>query len=234
MGSAFLDWPSGGPTNWLGKWEKLINQANQYDEPPRTWLRDVCLVWKRVSDLTVFFVNVKDKMQENNANDYTHTTISTKIQYYWELKKQGSALCLVNKPKATRSAFASEEVTLDGDEADNLDSDGIKSKRGKKRKNESSGQALSNKRQIPSSRSAKPSKTQKTNESRKRSKGLCSACGGQSHTFSRCYLVLERKKDWILQEVQDTFTSNMKAPTFRKKVEDFRKARSTMDKLADE
>ncbi|MCJ1462703.1 hypothetical protein MMC07_001306 [Pseudocyphellaria aurata] len=82
MGSAFLDWPSGGPTNWLGKWQKLINQANRYDKPLRTWLRDVCLVWERVSDLTVFFANVKDKMQENNANDYTHTTISAKIQYY--------------------------------------------------------------------------------------------------------------------------------------------------------
>ena len=30
MGIVVLDWPSGGPTNWRAKWEKLINQATRY------------------------------------------------------------------------------------------------------------------------------------------------------------------------------------------------------------
>ncbi|MCJ1426997.1 hypothetical protein MMC29_004900 [Sticta canariensis] len=117
MGVALLDWPSGGPTNWLAKWEKLINQATRYDEPLLSWLRDICLVWQRVSDLAVLLSNVKDKMEENDAARYTPALASSKIQYYWELKKQGSALRDTNKPKATRSAFAAT-ATLNGEEAD--------------------------------------------------------------------------------------------------------------------
>lgn len=39
MSDAHGGWPPGGPTTWLAKWEELINQAERYDEPLRTWLR---------------------------------------------------------------------------------------------------------------------------------------------------------------------------------------------------
>ena len=59
MGTALQDWPTGGPSNWLAKWEKIINQAARHDEPLRTWLRDVGLVWERVPDLAFYFKQVK-------------------------------------------------------------------------------------------------------------------------------------------------------------------------------
>ncbi|MCJ1423110.1 hypothetical protein MMC29_000991, partial [Sticta canariensis] len=166
-GVALLDWLSaGGPINWLAKWEKLINQATRYDEPFRSWLRDVCLVWKRVSDLAVFFSNVKDRMEENDTARYTPALISSKIQYYWELKKQGSALRVTNKPKATRSAFTAEKVTLNGEEVDapttpeGADSEAPKKKRGKRQSDEprSSSTGKRQKRNSnPSSESQLPS-----------------------------------------------------------------------------
>lgn len=38
MGDAHLGWPPGGPALWIAKWEELLNQAERYDEPQRTWL----------------------------------------------------------------------------------------------------------------------------------------------------------------------------------------------------
>ena len=52
MGNTHLDWPSDGPTIWLAKWEELINKAERYNENLPIWLRDVCLVWEQVPDLT--------------------------------------------------------------------------------------------------------------------------------------------------------------------------------------
>ena len=49
------------------------------------------------------------------------------------------------------------------------------------------------------------------------------ACGGPTHRFSRCFLVLGIEKDWLSQEARDTFTNNIKVLIFWKKVEDLRK-----------
>ncbi len=43
MGNTHLDWPLGGPTLWLARWERLIIKAEQYEENLPSWLIDVCL-----------------------------------------------------------------------------------------------------------------------------------------------------------------------------------------------
>ncbi len=42
----------------------------------------------------------------------------------------------------------------------------------------------------------------------------CSACGGTTHSFTRCDLVQEQDKDWILKQNRETFRSNMKMAIF--------------------
>ena len=78
MGEAHGSWSSGGPTLWLAKWKELINKAEQYDEPLRTWLRDVCLVWKQVSDLGVYFSQVQINLKKGDIAQYTLAEISSK------------------------------------------------------------------------------------------------------------------------------------------------------------
>lgn len=114
---AFVDWPSGGPTAWLSKWEELINRADQYEDPLPTWLRDICLVWERVSALNVFFTNVQIDIQQNTATNYTPDSVRGSITRFWEHKKQGLSLRVAGRPKATRSAFTTQKVTFDGEEA---------------------------------------------------------------------------------------------------------------------
>lgn len=116
MGEAHGGWPSGGPTIWLAKWEELINQAKRYDEPLRTWLRDVCLVWEQVPDLTVYSSQVQISLERGDTAQYTPAKISLQIHCRWEHRKQGLALRAINRPKATRSAFTATEATFDGEE----------------------------------------------------------------------------------------------------------------------
>ena len=107
MNVALADWPKGGPSNWLAKWEDLIRRANQYDEPLRNWLMDVTLMWQRLQDLNVFFKTVESAMRKGNLAEYDQASISAEIQQRWEVKKQGSTLRCA-KPKATQSAFSTQ------------------------------------------------------------------------------------------------------------------------------
>lgn len=94
-----------------------ISCANQYDEPtPRSWLADIYLVWQLVPDLNVYFGSVAPKMQEEKAAKYPHASISAAIQPDWELRNQGSSLHY-SRPKTTRSAFSTQEITFNGEEA---------------------------------------------------------------------------------------------------------------------
>lgn len=110
---AFLDWPLGGPFNWLAKWEQLTNQAERYNEPLPTWSGDVCLVWERVPALSVYIHTVQMRIQENDTDKNTISEVSGKIQHFWEQKKRSLALRTTTRPKATRSAFTTQEVTFD-------------------------------------------------------------------------------------------------------------------------
>ena len=62
----------------------------------------------------MYFSNVKLDLRNNNTEAYTVSSVSATIQWHWEYKRQGTALQIPGKPKATRSAFATQEATLDG------------------------------------------------------------------------------------------------------------------------
>ena len=223
MTVALADWPSGGPNTWLGKWEKIHNDSIQFDEPLRTWLRDVCQVWERVPDLTVYISNIKLDIQRGNTAAHTPTSVASTIQWHWQYRKQGLAL-RVSKPKTTRSAFTTQEAATaeDANEpaASEVDKPSEKSKKKKgngkrKRANENPPSTSSN---VAAATNTSSSGASIENRSKK-PKRHCTACGVDGHTFSKCYLVVEEPdKDWVNRE---TFDNNMKVPSFRKKVTDF-------------
>lgn len=214
MGTALLDWPSGGPTIWLAKWEELISQSIRYDEPLRTWLRDVCLVWERVPELSNYFSTVQTSIDELDTDKYTPASISAMIQRRWEHKKQDSTSRVANKPRATRSAFTARGVTLNGEEApdasDNPDAT-------------AAGAAITEKPKAPSKRKHKSQNEDSDRTTNKRKRDPCTACGGLSHNFSKCYLALGQESDLITDEARGKFQNNMKAASFRKRVSDLKK-----------
>lgn len=240
MGNTHLDWPSGGPTLWLARWEELINKAERYEENLPTWLRDVCLVWEQVPDLIVYFSNIKLSIRKHTTAEYTPAEISSSIHFHWEHRKQRSMLKPVSKPKATRSAFATQGVTLNGEEVPNvLDTPDVAetgaaiaekpktpSKKDKKRKNRNDNRGRNNfnrsssRDRDSSNRSRSPGPDRTTT---RRKRDPCTGCGGLSHNFSKCYLVLGQDSDLITDEAREKFQNNMKAASFRKRVDDLRK-----------
>lgn len=133
MSVALADWPSGGPNTWLGKWEKIHNDSVQFDEPIRTWLRDVCQVWERVPDLTVYISNIKLDIRSGNTAAHTPTSVTSTIQWHWQYRKQGLAL-RVPKPKTTRSAFATQEATLGEEDEPSATAETVKTNEKSKKK----------------------------------------------------------------------------------------------------
>lgn len=77
--------------------------------------QDVCLVWKNVPDLAVYFSQVQINLEKGDTAQYTPAEISSYIHRRWEHRKQGLALRVINKPKSTRSAFAAA-ATSDSEE----------------------------------------------------------------------------------------------------------------------
>lgn len=248
MGTALLDWPSRGPTTWLTKWEEIISQSIRYDEPLRTWLRDVCLVWERVPELSNYFSTVQTSIDELDTDKYTPASISAMIQRRWEHKKQGSTLRVANKPRTTRSAFPTQAVTLNGEEAPDTSvtpesteataetpkqpKRSTKRKQRKSQNNQRGRRTDSN--EESSNQSTNRSRSPKSRTANDRSHDPCVACGGTSHTFSRCYLVLGQERDWLTDEARDAFKNNMKAASFKKRVDDYRKALQTVQGAADQ
>ena len=181
MGNTHLDWPSGGSTLWLAKWKELINKAERYKENLPTRLRDVCLVLDQVPDLIVYFSDIKLSIRKHTTDEYTPAEISSTIHFHWKHRKQRSMLKSVSKLKAIRLAFATQEVTLNGEEVpDVLDNSDVTetgaaiakkpktpAKKNKKRKNENNNRGRNNFNQSNSrnrdssnrSRSPQPDRT---------------------------------------------------------------------------
>ncbi len=84
MGNTYLEWPSGGLTLWVARWEELINKAERYEENLPTWLRDICLIWEQVPDLIVYFSNIKLSIRKHTTAEYKQAEISSSIHFYWE------------------------------------------------------------------------------------------------------------------------------------------------------
>ena len=211
-GNTHLDWPSGGPTIWLAKWEELLNRAERYEENLPTWLRGVCLVWEQVPDLVAFFSNVKQSIRKGNTAEYTSAEISSSIHFYWEHRKQCSTLKPVSKPKATRSAFTTQQITLNGEEAPNASVTP-----------EATEGAASEKPKTPSKKKRKNQNDDSDRTTNRRKRDPCTSCGGLSHNFNKFYLALGEESDLITDEAREKFKANMKAASFRKRVNDLRK-----------
>lgn len=211
MGEAHGGWPSGRPTIWLAKWEELLNQAEQYDEPLQTWLQNVCLVWEQVPDLTVYFSHVQIALEEGNTAKYTPAEISSQIHRRWEHKKQSLALKVINRPKTTRSAFpaTATEPTFDSEKAPDAENSTKKGKQQRKTKKPNRG------------RSCSPATEDRITHDRD-SENPCQACGVDNHKFKRCYLVKGIEKHWITEQARKTIRDNMKTPTFKAEVDKYR------------
>lgn len=207
MHEGLSDWPTGGPSKWLGKWEALISRAERYNVPLLDWLTDVSTVWRPVPALTGYFDTVERRVIEQKERKYTTASVSAAIQQNWEHIVQGRVVRRA-KPKTTRSGFTAEEVTLNGEEADTpseATTTKTTAKRGKKRRrNETDSQNPSagnppkrtsnGEEQSSSATPDRPSRPNKK-EGKRGDRSPSSACGGKSHYFTRCYLVLGLERD---------------------------------------
>ena len=57
------------------------------------------------------------------------------------------------------------------------------------------------------SRSPRPNRAAKRDQ-RHRGRDPCSGCGGKTHSFTQCYLVLGEERDWLPEEARETIKSN--------------------------
>lgn len=188
-------------------------------------------------DLVVYFSNIKLSIRKHTTAEYTPAEINSSIHFHWEHRKQRSTLKPVSKPKATRSAFAAQGVTLNGEEApDALDTPNTtetgaaisekpnaQSKKKNKRKNQNDNRGRNNSTENSnrsSSRSRSPGPDRTTN---RRKRDPCASCGGLSHNFSNCYLALGKDYDLITDEAREKFQNNMKLASFRERVDKLRK-----------
>ncbi len=166
--------------------------------------------------------------------------ISSSIHFHWEHQKQRSMLKPVCKPKATRSAFAIQGVTLNGEELLNVSDipdvtetgaaiarkPKTPSKKNKHRKNQKDNWGRNHSNQSSScdrnssNCSCSPRPDRKTNRWKREP---CIGWGGLSYNFSKCYLALGPDSDLITDEARKIFQYNMKAASFRKRVDDLRK-----------
>ncbi len=146
----------------------------------------------------------------------------------------------VSKPKATRSAFTAQGVTLNWEKVPNVsdipnvtetgaaiaEKPKTPSKKNKNRKNQKDNRGRNNSNQSSSrdrdssNRSCSPGPDRTINR-RKRDPYI--GCGGLSHNFSKCYLALGQDSDSITDEALEKFQNNMKAASFRKQVDNLRK-----------
>ncbi len=240
MGNTHLDWPSGCPTLWLARWEELINKTKQYEENFLIWLRDVCLMWEHVPDLIVYFSNIKVDIRKYTTVENRPAKISSLIYFHWEHRKQRLMLKPISKPKATWSVFATQRITLNGEEVPNIsdtldvtetgaavaEKPKIPSKKNKKRKNQKDNRGLNNSNQssLCDSDSSNLSRSPRPDRITNKWKvDLCIGCCGLSHNFSQCYLAISKDSDLITDETREKFQNNIKGGSFRKRVDDLRK-----------
>ncbi len=162
------------------------------------------------------------------------------MHFPWKHRKQRSMLKRVRKPKAIQSAFATQEVTLNGEEVPNvLDTLDITktgtaiaekpktpSVKNKQRKNQKDNRGRNNSNQSSSRdrdinnrfRSPKPNGT--TN---RENHGSYTGCDSPSQNISKCYFAVGQDSDLIRDKAREKFQNNMKAASFRKRVDGLQK-----------
>ena len=197
-------------------------------------------MWEQVPDLIDYFSNVKLNIRKHTTAEYMPDEIHSLIHFHWQHQKQRSTLEPISKPKATRSAFAIQEVTLNREEVPNVsDTPDVKetgaaiarkpktsSKENKNLKNQKDnrGRNTSNQSSLcdrnSSNRSRSPGPDCTTNR-QKRDPFI--GCGSPTHSSSKCYLALGRYYNLIKDEAEKKFQNNMKEANFRKQVDDLKK-----------
>ncbi|MCJ1266662.1 hypothetical protein MMC22_006547 [Lobaria immixta] len=206
----------------LAKWEEIISQSIRYDEPLRTWLRDVCLVWERVPELSNYFSTVQTRIDELNTDTYTPASISAMIQRRWEHKKQGSMLRVAKKPRATRSAFSTQAVPRNGEEAPDASATPDASEAGATKQPKGSTKRKNKQRKIQSNNRGR--RTDSNEESSNQSSNCSRSQNLGQQTIENANHALPAA----------AFKNNMKAASFKKTVDDYRKALQIAQSAADE
>ncbi|MCJ1264691.1 hypothetical protein MMC22_004565 [Lobaria immixta] len=123
-------------------------------------------------------------------------------------------LRVINKPKATRSAFAT--ATFNGEVAPEAEDTTVTKQKPNKRR----GRNAANTNDAATPGQSNPKRIDNKDESYP-----CSACGETTHAFKNCFLVYGKERDWIPEESRETFAENMKNLLFRKRVEDQQKGK---------
>ena len=201
----YFDWPIGGPSNWVSKWEDLMHRAQKYWVTLDNWLNNVVHIWKHVPALSNYFFTVSIHIIQHKAYNYTVASVASDINWQWELKKQRDNV-KVSKPKTTRLAFTTQEATL-RKEADKTaateatNTSKKPSRKNKKRKRTSDKPFASSMNvaaaavpALSSSASSNPRKTQRTEANNKHtSEGRkpCKACEIPYHNFHNVTLCKE-------------------------------------------
>ncbi len=201
-------------------------------------------------------------MVQEKQYKYSPADISAAIQQYWERRRE-SIVLKFSKPKATRSAFATD-VIFDDEEPPDIDDtiatastatrepkptdtntkNKIKNKRRKNNRERRNNNNITNQNQsqlrgesqrdrsrspVSQTRPHPRSAHRAEKRDKKQVRKPCSAYGGTTHSFTRCYLVQGQDKDWIPEKNRETFRSNMKVATFKKMVDDFRTSQKSFE-----
>ena len=182
-------------------------------------------IWRPVPALTGYFDTLERQVIEQKSGKYTVESISAALKYNWDRVQEGTVVKRA-KPKTTRSAFTTQEAVEDANEPaaaseTHKSSEKSKKKRSGKRKRTNDKSSASPASNIAAATSTSEASSKRTKQYH------CTACGGDRHTYDRCYFVLgeDGDKDWL---DRGTFDNNMKVPSFKKKVESYRSALKTM------
>lgn len=115
MSKVPTEWPVGGPANWVARWKDLVSRAEKYDAVLGDWLGDFCHVREKVPKMENQISTIQTAAQEEIVDKYSHGKRVGLVVEGWEDRKRGLAL-RSTKPRATGSAFATQEGSFNGDE----------------------------------------------------------------------------------------------------------------------
>ena len=229
IGYGNREWPSGGPSNWLAKWEELLTRAEQFGVSFDNWLTDVSTVWGEVPELAVYFRTVEGKVIEGKEAKYTPVSIASAIQQHWERKREGTAVKF-SRPRTTRSTFATD-ATFNGEETPEAENTTATRKKSNKRHGRRPANKDDHKPDSSSGQTGGQGRSKRVDN--KDDSFPCSACGGTKHCFKKCYLVWGKERDWIPDESRELLRENMKNSSFKKRVDDERKRREKQTESSD-
>ncbi|MCJ1347915.1 hypothetical protein MMC31_006145 [Peltigera leucophlebia] len=192
-------------------------------------------VWQRVPGVAGYFDEVEQKVVQGKQHKYllSDITFATGVTF------DGKEASNVEDTAATATAATKELKPADTTMKNKNKNKRKKNNREGRNNNSITSQNQSQPRgQSQRDRSCSPVPETRPHPRRanwaekrdgKQVRELCLACGGTSHSFTRCYLVQGQDKDWIPNENRETFRSNMKVATFKRRVDDFKASQKSFE-----